>query len=650
MTDTDAALGIQREYLDNADRPARLSDATVAALRKALGAPGAGVDDRAPAAGVEDRAPVVIRPGERPGEAVGVKGILGVTLEDGTQLSPDQIIELGGDAAGGRHSAPPSTLPLGYHWLHTEHGRRRLIVSPGRCVLPPVRQWGWATQLYATRSHKSWGMGDLADLAALAALAKEQGAGFVLANPLHAGGSTSFDAPQQPSPYFPSSRRFFSPLYLAVPEVDGARAALGARLDELAAVGAALNGDRQVDRDAVWRLKRTALREIFDGTDAARSAELAEWRRTRGPSVDDFAAWCVLSERLGNDWREWPAAARRPDGPAARALHDEAPDELAFVVWLQWQAEKQLRGAGAQVQVLQDLPVGVDPAGADAWAYQDVLALDATVGAPPDPFNRSGQDWGLPPFAPARLRDAQYEPFIEAVRATMALAGGLRIDHVMGLFRLWWIPDGMAATDGGYVRYPAGDLLDIVALESVRAGAPVVGEDLGTVEPGVREQLADRNVLSYRLLWFEKEPPAQWPVSALAAVATHDLPTVAGMWDGSDLEDQRASGLDADEDATRRLRELLIERGGIVAGASIDEAVAAAYRLLAEAPSLLRAATLEDALAEPVRPNIPGTEHRANWNRALAVPLEEFAEHPGIRAVAGLLGGARGDGDGDAAS
>ncbi len=269
------------------------------------------------------------------------------------------------------------------------------------------------------------------------------------------------------------------------------------------------------------------------------------------------------------------------------------------------------------MQVLQDLPIGVDPEGADAWAYQDALALGVTVGAPPDPFNRGGQNWGLPPFVPWRLRALDYEPFIEAIRATMALAGGLRIDHVMGLFRLWWVPEGMPADQGGYVRYPSADLLDIVALESVRAGAPVVGEDLGTVEPGVREELAERNVLSYRLLWFEEDPPRQWPTSSLAAVGTHDLPTVAGLWDGSDLADQKSSGLDADVAATEQLRELLVERAGVPQDASAPRGGRGAYRLLAEAPSLLLAASLDDAVAEPVRPNMPGTTERANWSIAL---------------------------------
>jgi 4-alpha-glucanotransferase len=321
------------------------------------------------------------------------------------------------------------------------------------------------------------------------------------------------------------------------------------------------------------------------------------------------------------------------------AVYDEAPGEIAFVAWLQWQAEKQLRAAGQAVKVLQDLPIGVDPQGADAWAYQDALALGVTVGAPPDPFNRGGQNWGLPPFVPWRLRDLDYEPFIEAIRATMALAGGLRIDHVMGLFRLWWVPEGMSADRGGYVRYRAADLLDIVALESGRSGAPVVGEDLGTVEPGVREELARRNVLSYRLLWFEEDPPAQWPAGSLAAVGTHDLPTVAGLWDGSDLADQQASGLDADVAATERLRDLLVERAGVARDASAAQAVVGAYRLLAEAPSLLLAASLDDALSEPIRPNMPGTTERANWSVALPTPLEDFAAHPGVTAVADELRG-----------
>lgn len=610
---TDEQLGIQRDYLDNADRPARLDYETVDALRTALGLPDPDL---------ESRTPLVVRPGATLG--VDPASVVGAELEDGSSRDVDA------DA--------PVDLPLGYHWLETRTGRRRLIVSPGSCVPVDQRSWGWTAQLYATRSHASWGIGDLGDLARLTRLARYQGAGFVMVSPLHAGSSTSTSEPQEPSPYFPSTRRFLNPLYLAVEQIDGASDVVD--VGRVAQAGRALNRDRSIDRDAVWRLKRGALRAVFQHTRAAHAAGLDKWRRARGLAIEQFAVWCVLAERLGNDWTSWPDGARRPDGPLTRQVAAEAAEDVTFVVWLQWQAEQQLRAAGRQLRVLQDLPIGVDPHGADAWAYQDVLAQNVTVGAPPDPFNRAGQDWGLPPFVPWRLRAADYEPFVQAIRATTAHAGGLRIDHVMGLFRLWWVPEGMGAARGGYVRYPSGDLLDIVALESVRSGAPVVGEDLGTVEPGVREELAARNVLSYRLLWFEEDPPEQWPVHAMAAVETHDLPTVAGMWDGSDVADQRAAGLDADEEATSRLRGMLVDRAGISTSASATEAVDAAYALLARAPSTLLAASLEDALAEPLRPNMPGTTSRPNWSTALSVPLDDLEVAAGVRAIAERLAGA----------
>ncbi len=602
--------GIQRSYLDNADQPAELDEDTVAALRVAIG-------EADPAAA--ERGPLVIRTDGHWQPAAPAE----VELEDGQRLA----------VRPGR----PIRLPSGYHWLDGGTGRRRLIVSPGSCVRPRQRSWGWTAQLYATRSAGSWGIGDFADLRRLTELAGDQGAGFVLVNPLHAGGATGTEPGQQPSPYFPSSRRFLSPLYLRVDELPGAAEVLGSRLGELAGAARA-SGEPRIDRDAIWRVKRTALREIFDATGAAADPELAAWRDRRGDSLADFAAWCVLTERYRGCWPDWPAGARSPSGPLARRVPAEQPDEVAFACWLQWQAERQLAAAGGPVAVLQDLPIGVDPQGADAWVCQDLLADGVTIGAPPDPFNRSGQDWGLPPFVPWRLRDADYQPFIEAIRATIAHAGGLRIDHVMGLFRLWWVPAGSSADRGGYVRYPASDLLDIVALESHRAGAPVVGEDLGTVEPGVREELAERNVLSYRLLWFEQQPPARWPAGALAAVSTHDLPTVAGLWSGRDLADQQDCGLDADRAATERLRTLLIDKAGVPADADPVAAVTGAYRLLARAPSLLLAASLDDALAVPERPNMPGTTERPNWSIPLPVPLEDFADQPGVRAVAGLLG------------
>jgi 4-alpha-glucanotransferase len=296
---------------------------------------------------------------------------------------------------------------------------------------------------------------------------------------------------------------------------------------------------------------------------------------------------------------------------------------VAFHAWLQWQLDVQLGRATGETTVIQDLPIGVSGGGADAWAWQDGVAGGITVGAPPDLLNTTGQDWGSPPLVPWRLQAADYEPFIQSVRGTIAGAGGLRIDHVMGLFRLWWIPDGVSATEGAYVRYPSDDLLDIVALESHRARAVVVGEDLGTVEPGVREALAARGILSYKLLWFEDDEPDDWPGCALAAVTTHDLPTVAGLWTGSDAADQLASTTMSEEDVRGGRADLLarLRRGSeLVEGAPVDAAVDAAYQRLARAP-----------------PNVPGTVERENWRIPLRVPVDDLPTSTAAARLAALM-------------
>jgi 4-alpha-glucanotransferase len=293
--------------------------------------------------------------------------------------------------------------------------------------------------------------------------------------------------------------------------------------------------------------------------------------------------------------------------------------------------------------VVHDLAVGFDPGGFDGWAWRDLLALDARIGAPPDEFNRAGQDWGLPPFVPWRLRQAGYAPFLETLRSVLRGAGGLRMDHVMGLFRLFWVPPGAGPTDGAYVRYPAGDLLDLLALESTRAGALVVGEDLGTVEAGVREELAARAVLSMRLLWFEDEPPERWPERALGLVTTHDLPTVAGVWTGSDVEDQRAAGVPVAEEGAAALHHRLARATGLPSDAAVADAVVAAHRALAASPSALVAATLEDAAQVSERPNMPGTvDSWPNWSLALPKPLEELEADPVVGAVGDALAAGRG--------
>nr|WP_246215360.1 4-alpha-glucanotransferase [Modestobacter muralis] len=523
----------------------------------------------------------------------------------------------------------PEDFPLGYHRLRTADGReRRLIVSPGRCWLPEGwRGWGWAVQLYATRGRGSWGIGDLGDLRTVTQFAKDQGAGFVLVNPLHAVAPTP---EQEASPYLPATRRFRNPVYLRIADVPGADA-----VDVEGDAGPALNDGELIDRDAIWALKRRVLQRVFDaGID---ETALRDWWWHQGQPLMDWATWCAVADAHGPDWHTWPAELVDPRGAGVADFAAAHEREIAFHAWLQWQLDRQLRAATEGITVIQDLPIGVAGGGADAWAWQDVLAQGVSVGAPPDAFNARGQDWGSPPLVPWRLQAADYEPFIQSIRATMAGAGGLRVDHVMGLFRLWWVPSDGGPEAGAYVRYPYEDMLDIVALESHRAQAIVVGEDLGVVEDGVREAMAEHGILSYKLLWFEDDEPTQWPAESMAAVTTHDLPTIPGLWTGSDMAEQLENGTGTAEELETGRTSLLEHLPGVPDGATPDEAVLAAYRRLAAAPSTLLSATLDDALGEERRPNIPGANSRPNWCLPLPVPTEDLAAHPGVQAVARVL-------------
>jgi 4-alpha-glucanotransferase len=620
--------GISAGYHDVAGQWRDVPAETLAAIRQAMGAPGSDGDGAIPpGTSPHDNPVVAFRPGQAPAGSTD-DGPWELHGEDGAVLAVDS------------GAALPADLPMGYHRLHhADDGRERLlIVSPGRCHLPAdLRTWGWAAQLYGTRSRDSWGMGDLADLRRLAAWSQRLGAGMCLLNPLHA---TVPDFPQA-SPYYPSSRCFRNPLYLRIEEVPGAAEPGDAGFDlaALAAEGRALNADRRIDRDRVWKLKGTALEHLWRrftaaGGDPAFDAFCAE----QGDALTGFATHCALTQRFAGAWMDWPEEYRRPDSPAVARFADEHPDRVGFHRWLQWLTETQLAAAGAGLDLMQDLAVGVDPGGADAWLWQDTMALGMRVGAPPDDFNRKGQDWSLPPFDPWRLRLAGYDPWIRTVRAGLRAAGGIRVDHVMGLFRLFWIPVGASPADGAYVRYRYEEMLDILALESHRAGAYIVGEDLGTVEDFVRQELHERGVLSYRLLWFEPQRPPDFPTQALAAVTTHDLPTVAGMWTGADLAEQHALGLDPNEDGARAIRDKLADWSGSADDADPAEVVVNTHGLLAQAPSMILTATLDDAAVVEERPNVPGTvDERPNWSIALPVPLEELEESPTAAAIAGAL-------------
>jgi 4-alpha-glucanotransferase len=603
-----AAWGILPEYWDSAGNLRRTSAETSAAILAAMGAEGESPPDAGDV--------IVLRAGERrpiasPGE---------IFLEDGASRRVEAEL--------------PVDLPLGYHLLREESGRAvRVIVSPGACFLDEsLRTGGLAVQLYALRSARSWGIGDLGDLRRLAAWSRAGGARMLLLSPLHAAGPGT---PQQASPYFPSSRQFRNPIYLRLESVPGARR-LASPIASLASQARDLNRRRRIDRDAVWRLKLQALELLW--RDFRGDPGFSRYCARQGPALEGYATFCALAERHGASWRGWPSDYRHPDGPAVAAFAREARGRVDFHRWLQWLLEEQLERAAAQSTLIADLAIGVDPDGADAWAWQDQLAPGVRIGAPPDAFAPQGQDWGLPPFDPWRLRAAAYEPFVQVLRSAFRHSGGIRLDHVMGLFRLYWIPRDLPASEGAYVRYPSRELLDVLALESHRARAFVVGEDLGTVEDQTREELARRRVLSYRLLWFEERPPPQYPPQALAAVTTHDLPTIAGAWTGADLRAQEAAGIPVNQADLERMLRRLRQATGLDASSPLEEVILAAYRSLASSPCRLVAATMEDALAVEERPNMPGTgDSWPNWSLALPSSLEAIIRDPRVSRLIDVL-------------
>jgi 4-alpha-glucanotransferase len=614
------AWGVDDGYWDAGGGWHETSAETARALRIAMGSDDGGADPGPPA--------------EHPlrvthlGEAAPVDAPADLTLEDGTELAVEGTL--------------PPDLPIGYHTLRPRDGApgdpgwrpTRLVVSPGRCHLPDdLHSWVLTVQLHSCRSDRSWGIGDLGDLRRIGSWASVRGAGLVALNPLHAPLPTDH---VQPSPYYPSSRRWRNPLYLQVDELPGA--SLDPDVTRLGEEARALSGQRLIDRDAVWRLKRAALERLWASAGPG-DARLQAWRQREGDALESYARFCALAEHHGGGWTSWPAEHRHPSSPGVSAFASQHADRVAFWAWVQLLLDDQLEEANRTVPLLQDLAIGVDPDGAEAWSYQDLLAARGVrVGAPPDHFNTAGQDWGLPPFVPWKLRDAGYRPLAELWRSSLREGGGLRIDHVMGLFRLFWLLSDQGPAEGAYVRYPADELLAVLAIESTRAGALVVGEDLGTVEDGVRDRLAMGGILSTRLVWFDWDPPEHFPRQALAAVTTHDLPTVAGVWSHDDVADQRAAGLAVDEEAAWQMRHRVAELSGAGDGGSVEDVIVGVHRRLAGAPSMLVSATIEDALAVTQRPNMPGTvSERPNWSLALPLPLDEVLADPLLNKVAASL-------------
>ena len=568
--------------------------------------------------------------------------------------------DLGGRRVGEATFVLPGDLPLGYHRVHLRSGDTEcdtpLIVTPAWLGMPARigarRIWGLATQLYSVTSAGSWGVGDLTDLADLAVWAgSRHGAGFVLVNPLHAAAPT---APMEPSPYLPTSRRFVSPLYLrveAIPEFAAMPGRRRVRKGQKACAAAARKGDT-IDRDAAWAAKRAALTLIHQvPRSAGREQAYRAYRRREGAALDDFAVWCALAEKLGSDWRAWPAGLQHPSGPDVTDFAERHPGAVDFHRWLQWQLDDQLASAQSQalrtgmaLGIMADLAVGVHPSGADAWSLQDVLALGVTAGAPPDEFNQLGQDWSQPPWRPDRLEELGYEPFRALIATILRHAGGVRIDHIIGLFRLWWIPQGAPPADGTYVRYDHDAMIGIVALEAHRAGAVVVGEDLGTVEPWVRDYLRERGLLGTSILWFEHDsgsrgplPAEHWRELCLSSVTTHDLPPTPGYLAGEHVRLRHALGLLtrpksaelADSRAEKAGWMAELRRVGLLAppgadgadGADEESVILALHRYLGRTPSRLLALSLADAVGERRTQNQPGTtDEYPNWRVPLAGP------------------------------
>jgi 4-alpha-glucanotransferase len=495
--------------------------------------------------------------------------------------------------------------------------------------------------MYAMRSSKSWGIGEFRDLRTLNEWSLAHGASMSLINPLHAAAPV---LSQQPSPYFPTSRCFRNPLALTIEEVPG-YAAVADQIEPIAVEARRLNDDRRIDRDRVFTAKYRALMILWQNwngrSDTTQHRRFSEYKATEGPTLENFATFSTLAEIHRSSWMDWPVDLRNPTSASVTSFRESNSDRIEFHMWVQWLVAEQLSTSSAGVDLMTDMAIGVDRGGADAWIWQDSFALDMSVGAPPDSFNTKGQNWGLPPFDPWRLRRNGYEAFIRTVRSAFRHAKALRMDHVMGLFRLYWIPDGQPATDGCYVYLPFQDLLGIIAIESRRANAYVVGEDLGTVESYVREELSSRRILSYRLRQFESIPSSDFPEQALAAFTTHDLPTIPGFWTRSDVETQTAMGLQPNVEGTEHIRKQLAEWSGVSNDAgpeAVHDVVVGAYRNLAEAPSVILTATLDDALGVVERPNMPGTiDEWPNWRIALPMPLEEILADPRMADVAAAL-------------
>lgn len=605
-------------------------------------------------------------------------------LSDGNRWQVDQIedftapFELDGTYIGQASFRLPENLPMGYHRLvatiepsaSSPHltettAECEVIVSPPRIttqdtILGAHRAVGVAAQLYSVRSQNSWGIGDLADMRDLAAtLGAIHKSDFLLVNPLHAGAPTP---PMEPSPYLPVTRRFTSALYLRIEDTpeyaalpEHARQKIALMQESVADWNERVD---TLDRDAVLGRKLSALEELFYAPRSpARQALFDAYRDREGTALEDFALWCAIQEQSDRLDEATRAELATPTSPRVAQARAELADRIEFHAFTQFLLDEQMRSAqaaakdaGMRIGIMHDLAVGVHPEGSDAWSFGEAMAQGVGVGAPADQYNQQGQNWHQPPWHPEKLAEAAYKPWRDMLRGLMRHAGALRIDHVLGLFRLWWVPDGHSAADGAYVKYDHEAMIGILALEAQLSGTIVIGEDLGTFEPWVRDYLVSRGVLGTSILWFEYgddgQPldPGRWRHACLASVNTHDLPPTAGYLAGEHVHLRHELGilsgtleeeLREDEKGRETVLSRVREAGLLDQGADVEETVLALHRYLAKTPSQLLCVSLVDGTGETRIQNQPGTDKEyPNWCVPLAdaqgraVSIEDLATDP----------------------
>jgi 4-alpha-glucanotransferase len=649
-----AEWGLDSEYIDARGDRRAVPEATLQRLLAVLGAQD-GV------ASVPRRSTLVWRK-NRPND---------LAISPASGRSDWQLISSGGEAralqAGSGTLELPDDVALGVYRLRPAHppspagelsrdAEYTLVVAPPAAYqmddVEAERVWVLAVQLYAVRSRRNWGHGDFGDLLQLVRLGAEIGAAGIGLNPLHA---LFDDYPEQASPYSPNSRLFLNPLYIdlaAVPEFPGAQAA------GLDGEIASLRETEIVDYGRVAAAKAKALRLAYqrfrERADPAREADFAAFRSELGDELTRFAAFEVLRRRFQRVWWEWPPEWRDPGAEQIAGLRAEAPEEIGYFEFVQWLADRQLAQCQAEARRLAlpvglyvDLAVGVEPGGADAWSEQHSMVQQAEVGAPPDLLNTAGQAWGLAAFSPRALEDEAFAPFARLLQAAMRHAGAIRLDHVLGLNRLYLIPLGAKPQEGAYVRYPLQALLAMVALESARHRCLVIGEDLGTVPEELRGILADWGVWSYLVMLFERRDDGcfrgaeEYRRNALVTFSTHDLPTFPGWLAGHDLQVKWDLGIDPGEsrEARKRAKAQMrdaLRRSGLAPEGDLE--FIDVVRFLARTPSRMMVVSIEDVLGLSDQPNVPGTVHEhPNWRRRLPVNLEDLGAHEGLRRVAGAL-------------